>query len=159
MTEDGGRTTAKDWIEMLKLLPHPEGGYFRETYRASGKGPDGRCHSTAIYFLLESGKISALHRIKSDEVWHFYAGTTLHVHVIDPRGSHSILEIGPENPQGVVPAGCWFGAKVAASDSFALVGCTVAPGFEFADFEIGARERLVSQFPKHGDIIEGLTHE
>ena len=72
---------AKHWIATLDLQPHPEGGFFRETYRAAGKGPDGRCHSTAIYFLLESGQVSALHRITSDEVWHFYAGTTLHVHV------------------------------------------------------------------------------
>ncbi len=174
--------TAKDWIETLKLLPHPEGGYFRETYRAQGRGSDGHCHSTAIYFLLESGQISALHRIKSDEVWHFYAGTTLHVHVIDPDGNHSVLDIGPDNPQGVVPAGCWFGARVEAPDSpalrsppdggqapvrlrrigeggYSLVGCTVAPGFEFADFELGARERLVSQFPQHRDIIAALTHE
>ena len=168
MTEDGRQKTAKSWIETLRLQPHPEGGYFRETYRASGKGPDGRCHSTAIYFLLESGQISALHRIRSDEVWHFYAGTTLHVHVIDPAGNHTILAIGPDNPQGVVPAGCWFGARLSqAGDTlgsrgeggFALVGCTVAPGFEFADFELGTRERLVSQFPQHRDIIESLSHE
>lgn len=146
--------TAQDWIEKLQLAKHPEGGYYRETYRAMSEvaTPAGkRSASTAIYFLLPAGEVSRLHRIKSDEVWHFYAGSALTVHVL----GEASVELSIANPQAVVRAGKWFGATVARE--YALVGCTVAPGFDFQDFEMGDRATLLRQFPQHRQVIERLT--
>jgi predicted cupin superfamily sugar epimerase len=166
-------TSAKQWIEKLQLRRHPEGGYFRESYRseeaiAAAGLPDrfggDRAFSTAIYFLLEGQDFSALHRIKQDEVWHFYDGTSLTIHVIDPKGNYSTLLIGRnlqagEVPQAVVAAGCWFGAIVSDARSYALVGCTVAPGFDFADLEMPSREELCRLYPQHRHVIEKLTRK
>jgi predicted cupin superfamily sugar epimerase len=121
-----------------------------------------RVFSTAIYFLLESHHVSALHRIQADEVWHFYAGGPLDVFVIDPAGKLSVIHLGPDLANGqvfqtVVPAGCWFGSKPAPGIPFSLVGCTVAPGFDFADFELADRATLLAQFPQHRAVIEQLT--
>lgn len=163
-------TEAQHWIDRLHLQPHPEGGFFRETYRAAlklphaalpGHGGD-RSASTAIYFLLAGDQFSAFHRIRSDELWHFYAGSGLIVHVIEPGGNYHELLLGSnadhgEQFQAVVPAGCWFGSSLRQSDTYALVGCTVAPGFDFADFEIAGREALAAQFPQHRSIIARLT--
>jgi uncharacterized protein len=162
---------ARYWIEKLQLEPHPEGGYFRQTYRsevvlAREALPAGftgaRAASTAIYFLLEGKNFSAFHRLRSDEVWHFYAGEHLMVHVIDPAGKYSSIRLGcdlgaGEVPQAVVLAGCWFASHVANWKSFAVVGCTVAPGFDFEDFEMGKRDELVARYPQHREVIEGLT--
>ena len=145
---------ARYWIEELQLAKHPEGGYYRETYRDT-RQIEGRACSTAIYFLLPAGEVSVFHRIKSDEVWHFYAGDELTIHMIDEAGNYSTMIVGPSAFQAVVPAGNWFGASVATG--FALVGCTVAPGFDFADFEMGERAELLRQFPQHRRIIERLT--
>lgn len=159
------------WINKLQLTPHPEGGYFAETYRSTENIKDKglperfsgeRCFSTAIYFLLPADSFSGLHRIKSDEVWHFYAGNSLTISIIHPDGKAEIMHLGQhpekgESFQGVVKAGCWFGAKVHAPGSYALVGCTVAPGFDFADFEMADRTSLLKQFPQHKEIIELLT--
>ena len=164
---------AKHWIEKLRLEPHPEGGYFRQTYRsdvmiACEALPAGfagaRAASTAIYFLLEGENFSAFHRLRSDEVWHFYAGSPLVVEVIDPAGSRSSILLGDDSDAGqvfqaVVPAGCWFASHVAGWKRWVLVGCTVAPGFDFADFEMAKRERLVKQFPQHRKLIEQLTRQ
>jgi hypothetical protein len=146
-------TEAQHWIDRLHLQPHPEGGFFRETYRAA---------STAIYFLLAGDQFSAFHRIRSDELWHFYAGSGLVVHVIEPGGSYRQLLLGSNADQGeqfqaVVPAGCWFGSSLRQPETYALVGCTVAPGFDFADFEMANREALAAQYPRHRTIIERLT--
>jgi predicted cupin superfamily sugar epimerase len=165
--------TSRDWIEKLELAPHPEGGYFRQTYRsdvviarealpAGFAGP--RAASTAIYFLLEEKNFSAFHRLRSDEVWHFYAGTPLVVHVIDPGGTYSSIRLGPdpeagEAPQAVVRAGCWFASHVADWNSFAVAGCTVAPGFDFEDLEMGQREELVAKYPQHRELIQRLTRQ
>ncbi|QHT68595.1 cupin domain-containing protein [Rhodocytophaga rosea] len=160
------------WIEKLHLQAHPEGGYFAETYRSpeevqAAHLPERyggrRSFSTAIYFLLEHPEFSALHRIKSDEVWHFYAGSTLLVYVIDPGGKLEIIRLGNnleagEQFQAVVKAGCWFGSRLEKENIYALVGCTVAPGFDFADFEMADRKELLQQFPQHQSIIELLTH-
>lgn len=159
------------WIQHLGLEPHPEGGYYRQTYRSAETvsnlpprygGP--RAFSTAIYFLLEQPQVSAFHRIASDEVWHFYQGDPLTVWMISPEGELSTLHLGPQPEagqvfQGVVPAGYWFAATLAPSGRYALVGCTVAPGFEFADFELGQRERLVHLYPQHAELIRRLTPE
>jgi uncharacterized protein len=163
--------TARYWIEKLQLEAHPEGGYFRQTYRsdvmiAREALPAGfagaRAASTAIYFLLEGENFSAFHRLRSDEVWHFYAGDPLVVHVISPEGSYSSILLGCELEAGqvlqaVVLAGYWFASHVADWSSFAVVGCTVAPGFDFEDFEMGEREELVARYPQHRVLIEGLT--
>jgi predicted cupin superfamily sugar epimerase len=146
------------WIDKLQLEPHPEGGYFRLSYRSEVEIPrealparfsGARAVSTAIYFLLEGKNFSAFHRLRSDEVWHFYAGEPLVVHVIEPMGKHNTIFLG-RNPeveqtlQAVVPAGCWFASHVWAWKSFSVVGCTVAPGFDFEDFEMGKREELAA---------------
>lgn len=163
-------TEAQRWIDQLHLQPHPEGGYFRETYRAAfklphttlpGHGGD-RAASTAIYFLLAGDQFSAFHRIRSDELWHFYAGSGLIVHVIEPGGTCRQLLLGShvtsgEQFQAVVPAGCWFGSSLRQPGTYALVGCTVAPGFDFADFEMAKREALAAQYPQHRTIIDRLT--
>lgn len=168
------RTMMKDanyWIQKLSLRTHPEGGYYRQTYSASlvlakqalpqdFTGP--RPVSTAIYFLLEGKNFSAFHRLRSDELWHFYIGTTLVVHVMEPNGQYSQIQLGgnAENGellQAVVKAGCWFASQVKDGMSFALVGCTVAPGFDFADFELANREELAQHYPQHRALIEKLT--
>lgn len=163
--------TADYWIETLGLLPHPEGGFFKETYRADGQIPKtglpkgfagARSMCTGIYFLLRSEDISHFHRIASDEMWHFYAGSALTVHMIDEGGDYSVHKIGG-NPeagevfQAVVPAGVWFGASVDAPGTCALVGCTVAPGFDFEDFEMATRDGMLRRYPEHADIIGRLT--
>jgi hypothetical protein len=164
--------TAQHWIDRLNLQPHPEGGWYRQTYRAAltlpqsalpGHGGD-RAASTAIYFLLAGGQSSALHRLHSDEVWHFYAGSSLIVHVIAADGDYQQLLLGSDTEAGeqfqfVVPAGCWFGSSLrdTSATAYALVGCTVAPGFDFADFEMAQRDKLIAQYSQHQDIIERLT--
>jgi predicted cupin superfamily sugar epimerase len=168
MTKD-----AAYWIEKLGLEAHPEGGYYRQTYKAElilAKGSlpaeftGARAASTAIYFLLRGEVFSAFHRLRSDEVWHFYVGATLVVHVIDGGGRYSEILLGSDAEAGevlqaVVKAGCWFGSRVRDGKGFALVGCTVAPGFEFEDFEMGKRSGLVREYPQHRALIEGLTRE
>lgn len=158
-------TTAAHWINTLNLLPHPEGGFYRETYRDGMQlelaGFSGaRSVSTAIYYLLQAGDVSHLHRIRSDEMWHFYCGSTLSIHTLDEMGKHSILHVGLQNgaePQCVVPAGQWFGAELVADDpdAFVLVGCTVAPGFDFADFEL-ASASFVESHQQHKDWMVRL---
>ena len=123
-----------------------------------------RAASTAIYFLLEGENFSAFHRLRSDEIWHFYAGEALMVHVISPEGSCSQIVLGCDLDTGqvlqaVVPAGCWFASHVADWKSFAVVGCTVAPGFDFEDFELARRAELVARYPEQREWIERLTRE
>jgi len=151
---------AKHWIEKLQLRPHPKGGYFRQTYRSDVM--IAREASTAIYFLLEGENFSAFHRLRSDELWHFYAGSPLVVEVIDPPGLRSTILLGNgagagQVFQAVVGAGCWFASHVADWKGWALVGCTVAPGFDFGDFEMAKRAELVNTYPQHREIIVKLT--
>jgi uncharacterized protein len=161
----------QELVALYDLQPHPEGGYFRETYRdkrvieSSALPPQfggNRNISTAIYFLLPAGKKSHLHRIKSDEVWHFYLGGPLTLVEIAPHGEVTKIVLGHEITNGhvlqhVVPAGSWFGAYPNAGSHFSFVGCTVAPGFDFADFEMGRREDLMKQFSHAHETIELLT--
>ena len=165
------KATAAYWIEKLRLEPHPEGGYFRQTYKsdltlARSALPAGfagaRVASTAIYFLLEGENFSAFHRLRSDELWHFYDGEPLVVHVIEPAGSVVRILLGRDVDAGqvlqaVVKAGSWFASHVADWSSFALVGCTVTPGFDFDDFEIAKRADLLARYPQHPELIERLT--
>jgi hypothetical protein len=155
-------------IARLALLPHPEGGFFRETYRSrvevpTARGP--RAASTSIYFLLTPGNFSALHRIQSDEGWHFYAGDALEVIELTGKGEPRVTRLGAdlgagEVPQHMVPAGVWFGSRVTAGPAgHALVGCTVAPGFDMIDFELGRRSELLAAFPTARDLVLALTRE
>lgn len=158
------------WIDKLGLLPHPEGGFYKETYRAheiinhSGlptRFPAARNFSTAIYFLLRSQDKSNFHRIKSDELWHFHEGSPLHIYVLQ-NGKINIKKLGSdidagETLQVVIPANCWFGAKLESLVGYTLASCTVAPGFDFNDFELADRHQLLQEFPQHSDIITALT--
>ncbi|MFM0380608.1 cupin domain-containing protein [Paraburkholderia strydomiana] len=155
-------------IHRFDLKPHPEGGFFSETYRSAehvsraGGSAETRSASTVIYYLLCDGAHSAWHRIKSDEVWHFYAGEPLHVHVLDESGALVTHRLGNALThrgtvfQAVVPAGLWFAAECADPAAFALVGCTVAPGFEFSEFELADVDALKAQYPQHAAHIERL---
>ena len=163
--------TSSYFIEKLKLIQHPEGGYYAETYRSEEKIaksdlPDrfsgDRNMSTAIYFLLESRHFSAFHRIEADEIWHFYHGDPMNIYVIWPSGLLEVIRLGDDQEDGsvfqaVVKAGCWFASRPVLPGGFSLVGCTVAPGFDFADFELGERDKLIQEFPKHEELIEALT--
>jgi hypothetical protein len=162
-------TDADTWIAALGLQPHPEGGWYREIYRATETiaatalparfaGP--RAFSTAIYFLLRPGERSALHRIAADEGWHFLDGSPLTIHQIDSQGRYSTQTIGRDPAAGllpcaVVPAGWLFGATVETG--WALVSCTVAPGFDFADFVLPTRAELLREYPQHREIVERLA--
>ena len=158
-------------ISSLALQPHPEGGWYRETYRSAesvraaalpSRFDGERCLSTSIYFLLERGGFSAFHRIKSDELWHFHCGTRLTIHCIAPSGEYQAIRLGSDLEDGdsfqaVVPAGCWFAAEVSGVGGYTLTGCTVAPGFDFTDFEMAGRGSLTTQFPEHSALIARLT--
>ena len=161
--------TVRKIVERFELEPHPEGGYFREIYRSQltleHPGVDGarRCGSTLIYFLLAERDFSAFHRVRaSDEVWHLYGGGPLELHTIDAataRYSRRDLthDLERDEPVAVVPGGCWQAARLAPGAAFAFCGCTVAPGFDFADFEMPPAQELVAQFPAHERTIRELT--
>ncbi|MDY6863258.1 MAG: cupin domain-containing protein [Thermodesulfobacteriota bacterium] len=166
--------TIKDasfWIEKLGLKKHPEGGFYRETYRSDEtiranalpeRFADARSISSSIYFLLRGKDFSALHCIKSDELWHFYTGGTLIIHSIDQKGKYFRIQLGNnfdngEVFQALLKSGFWFGATLKDHTSYSLVGCTVSPGFDFKDFEMGNRAKLIKLYPKHRSIIEKLT--
>ncbi len=163
--------SATEWIRHLDLQPHPEGGWFRETYRAEHHWPaetlapafsGTRSASTAIAYLLEAGDISHLHRLRQDEVWHHYAGGSCSIFCLSPEGAACVRRLGKNpatgsRPQLTVPAGHWFGAKPDPGVAYTLAGCTVAPGFEFEDFEMADRPTLLEGFPQHREWIETLT--
>lgn len=158
-------------ISRLKLQRHPEGGYFRETYRSNGEIKKehldlqyngNRNYSTCIYFLLTSDGFSAFHKIHQDEIWHFYNGSPIRLHMITTSGEYSETIIGcdlalGQTPQFIVPGESWFAAEVVNNNDYSLVGCTVAPGFDFSDFELAARDELVKVYPQHKYIINKLT--
>ncbi len=154
-------------FDHFKMTPHPEGGAFVENYRSdlevSAPGfPAPRRASTGIYFLLDRGEFSAFHRIRSDETWHFYLGGPLHIVEIDHTGRHRETILGRDIHEGqnlthVVKAGHWFASYPSPESDFSLVGCTVAPGFDFQDFELADRRELAQRFPEHAAIIARLT--
>lgn len=157
-------------VNQLNLTPHPEGGFYKETYRSNhiiakdalyDEFTGDRNYCTAIYFLLTSDNFSAFHRIKQDELWHFYEGSPLSVHVINASGNYTKHKIGKLidglQPQLLVPKGSWFASDIDDLESYALVGCTVSPGFDFDDFEMAERTNLIKAYPKHKTIIEHLT--
>ncbi|MBP7389824.1 MAG: cupin domain-containing protein [Chitinophagales bacterium] len=162
---------AKYYVDKFGMLPHPEGGWYKETYRCREEVSKGhlpsrfngsRSFSTAIYFILARGQFSAFHRIKSDEMWHFYDGQALLIYVINHSGNLEIIRLGREVEKGevlqaVVYAGCWFASCPAFNSEFCLVGCTVSPGFDFEDFELANRQALIERFPQHAEAINRLT--
>ncbi len=165
------KRTAEYWINKLELATHIEGGAFKEIYRSPvltplSALPNGftgdRNFCTSIYFLLQQHQFSAFHKIKSDEVWHFYYGDTLIVYEIDQQG-HVIehrLGCDPENNESfqcVIPAGNWFAARLAPGGEYALAGCTVSPGFDFTDFNLAKQEELIAAYPAHEQLIKELT--
>jgi predicted cupin superfamily sugar epimerase len=164
--------TAEELIAFLHLQPHPrEGGYFRETYRSADllptpaphyRGP--RCAGTAIYYLLTPTTCSALHRLGSDEIFHFYLGSPVRMLQLFPDGRGKEVVLGPDvlggqSVQVVVPRGVWQGSVLEPGGDFALLGCTVAPGFEYADYESANRAELIQRYPAFADFIERLTPE
>ncbi len=161
----------EELVEHLEMLPHPEGGFYKEVYRSKqtisknaleNNFSGDRSYCTSIYFLLTSDNFSGFHRIKQDEIWNFYKGSPLLVHVIDKDGIYTCHEVGMdiENksfPQLVVPGGSWFASSVKNKDDYSFVGCTVAPGFDFEDFELANRADLTAEYPQHKEIITQLT--
>ena len=167
--------TAERLIELLELQPHPkEGGFFRETYRAEDSLPasalaprygSARSCSTAIYYLLTPSTFSEMHIVATDEVFHFYLGDAVEQLQLTPGGGGRIVTLGPhldrgQQPQGVVPQGVWQGARLApgGTHGFALMGATVAPGFDYADYRGGQRAELLAGWPQFRDLILALTH-
>ncbi|MHC4986428.1 MAG: cupin domain-containing protein, partial [Planctomycetota bacterium] len=151
-------------IDLLGLQPHPEGGHFRETYRSDQilETPFGRrAASTAILYLLAGGEFSAFHRVWSDEMFHFYAGDPVELVLLDEAGCRTIT-LGPDvaagqQPQALVPGGTWQALRLPGGGQWALMGCTVAPGFEFEDFELARRDELAVKFPAEESLIRQLT--
>lgn len=162
--------TPGELVRHFNLQPHPEGGWYAQTYKSAELIPvaglplrfgGDRHFSTAIYFLLEKGNFSAFHRIKSDELWHFYAGGPLHIYYINEDGQMKTATLGNDIGEGhlfqfVVPAGCWFASEPAPGTEFSFVGCTVAPGFDFADFELAEAENLLRVYPQHSNLLAKL---
>jgi predicted cupin superfamily sugar epimerase len=166
-------TEVEKIVSQLQLSPHPEGGFFKEIYRSdlilnkselSAEYRSDRNFSTSIYFLLTSSSFSAFHKIHQDEIWHFYKGDPIHLYLISPEGEHSLIEIGinleaGQHPQFVVPGGYWFAAETIGTNGYSLVGCTVAPGFNFDDFTLPSRRELISKFPMLENMIIKFTRE
>ena len=148
---------AKLWIKKLNLEKHPEGGYFTNTYVSDKKIdlPDYeglRSACTAIYYLLTGNQSASFHIMKSDEIWHFYSGSTLTLHVIDSMGEMKQILVGPNFDKGerfqvIIKSGCWFAASINDRRSYSLVGCTVSPGFDYRDWKLGGRKNLLEQYP------------
>ena len=161
---------AAQYIKYLDLRKHPEGGYYKQTYRSPEWLPlnalpsaftGDRPISTAIMYLLEQDDFSCFHRIKSDECWHFYAGQTLYIHVIAEDGNYTPVRLGNRVESGdvfqfVVHAGAWFAAEPAPGTTFALTGCTVAPGFDYSDLKLANKSAMLSQYPQHRLMLERL---
>lgn len=159
--------SAKSIITCLQLQPHPEGGYYRETYRDTETItlPDGRVRnlSTAIHYLLVENNKSHFHRIQSDEIWFFHSGKPLSIYQIEPNGIFTIHTLGSDIMNGqklqvVIPAHSWFAAKIIDDSGYTLVSCTVSPGFDFLDFEVANKNQLLQQYPEHSGIIEEMCY-
>ncbi|MBX3007180.1 MAG: cupin domain-containing protein [Melioribacteraceae bacterium] len=158
-------------IKKLNLIAHPEGGYYSETYRSEEfYNPESLPHryqgvrtfSTLIYFLLREDQVSLFHRLLSDEVWHFYLGSPIILHTIDENGVYNQKNIGSkvledESPQVIIKRNTWFAAELKDKSQFSLVGCTVAPGFEYRDFELGRRDDLIKIYPQHSGLISKFS--
>ncbi|MCE2495149.1 MAG: cupin domain-containing protein [Flavobacteriales bacterium] len=159
-------------VEALKLKPHPEGGFFRENYRSERYIPQEALHkayrgsrsqSTAIYFLLPKTSFSAWHRIHQDEIWHHYEGGVIRIHMISILGNYARVDVGKDLAAGqeyqvIIPGQTWFACEVVEGD-YALAGCTVAPGFDFSDFQMPTRAEMLGKYSEHEEVITRLTRE
>jgi predicted cupin superfamily sugar epimerase len=159
--------TAQYWIDHLNLQPHPEGGYYKEVFRSrhevvrAGEATAKQA-CTSIYYLLEGEDFSGFHRLASDELWYFHKGAPLHIHVIDNEGTHTTIELSDTDTgslQAVIPPNTWFAAEIPSAAGFALVSCAVAPGFDFAEFEMAKNGELLAQYPQHKDLLDRLCRE
>jgi len=160
---------AKQYLKQLQLKKHPEGGYYREIYRSAeriltnhlpSRYKSSRNFSTSIYFLLEGKQFSKFHRLQSDEIWHFYDGSDVIVYIIDNKGNLKIKKLGKSAEaefQLVIKKHSWFAAEIENKKTFALFGCTVSPGFDFKDFELGQCKFLLKKFPQHCTVIQRFT--
>ncbi len=158
-------------ITKFQLLPHAEGGYFKEIYRSEesiknlclpNRYSGDRCFATSIYYLLKSDQVSYFHKIKSDEIWHFYSGSPIIIHCLNEKDGYKRNKIGNsilqnEIPQHIIKNGTWFAAEVMEKNSYSLVGCTVSPGFDYHDFTLADRDELIKMFPKYNDLIKRFT--
>jgi predicted cupin superfamily sugar epimerase len=160
-------SAAGDWIRHLQMQKHVEGGWYHEVYRSplllqhQEATPSGRSVCTHIYFLLQQNDFSALHRIRSDELWHFYDGDNLIIYELDTSGRLTEHKLGKDIANGFLPfcmitKGNWFGARLAPGGDFTLAGCTVSPGFDFEDLELAKAETLLQLYPEHGLLIRSL---
>ena len=156
---------AERLIRSLSLARHPEGGWFRETYRSAERVPASalparfgaeRAFATSILYLLASGERSHFHRLRADELWWHHAGGPMQLFLLEPRGSRTLV-VGRDSPQAVVPHGTWCAAEPGPGETFALVGCGVAPGFEFDDFELAERQALLAQYPAQRELVLRFT--
>ncbi|MFT4526167.1 MAG: putative cupin superfamily sugar epimerase [Granulosicoccus sp.] len=164
------RRTAEDYIEKLEMNKHPEGGWYKETYRSVGEIDQGnlgqefsgsRNYSTSIYLMLQADDVSALHKINSDEIWHFYDGNGMTIHEFNSQGEYIKHQLGldvsaKETPQLLIPAGSWFSSEVANEGDFCLVGCTVSPGFDFKDLELAKANDLLLKYPDQRNLVNRL---
>lgn len=155
---------ARQWIEKLKLRPHPEGGFFAETYRASFQvgSPSGRMTGacTSIHYLLQGKDFSGFHRLGYPELWYYHAGSPLHIHCIDNAGRYVVHALGPDaNLSLAIEPGTWFAAEIPSKEGFALVSCAVAPAFDFAVFEMAKRDEMLRRFPRHAEVLRRLCRE
>jgi len=158
-------------IRLLNLQKHPEGGYYSEVFRSDeiigkkslpARYKSKRCLHTSIYFLLKGNDFSAFHRLNTDEIWHFYSGSKILIHIIENKNRINTFILGNnlkagEKFQIIVKKGHWFAAEVEDKKSYALIGCTMSPGFDFEDFELGEHSKLIRLYPKHREIIEKFT--
>ncbi len=165
------KNKAEFYISHLNLSPHPEGGYYKELYRSNeiikaanlpGRYKTARTFSTSIYFLLKKNQVSVFHKIKSDEIWHYYDGCGVKIYIIEKNGIINEILLGNklkngQLPQVVIYKNSWFGAELLDKSSFCLMGCTVSPGFNYEDLQLGEREKLLNLFPRHEKIIKKLT--
>ncbi len=155
---------AQHWIHRLQLLPHPEGGYYKEIFRSANEvtragATDPKQACTSIYYLLEGRDFSGFHRLASDELWYFHKGAPLHIHVLDNEGNLTTIELSDTdtgNLQAIIPPNTWFAAEIPAGTGFTLVSCAVAPGFDFAEFEMAKKDELLAQYPQHEEILKRL---
>ncbi len=159
------------WINKLELKPHPEGGFYKEVYRSPEqikkeglpeRYKEDRSIFTTIYFLLKSNEVSKFHKLKSDEVWYYHAGSAIKILLLDEKGNISEQKLGlnlikGEVPQIFIPHQTYFAAKILENDSYSLVSCSVSPGFDFDDFDMPEQNELINQFPEHEEIIKKLT--
>lgn len=164
-------TDYKEIIKQLELNPHPEGEYYKEIYRSAEKISKeffpsryngARSFSTSIYYMLAGEQISVFHKLESDEIWNFYSGSPLYIHLLDEKNGYKKVKLGNkflngELPQYIIPRGTFFAAEVEDKNSYSLIGCTVAPGFEFEDFEFGNANQLIKQFSEQKELILRLS--